>query len=227
MDALEAVTSRRGVFKFKPAPVEPEKLDAVLRAAGNAPTPANLQPWAFVAVTEPELARRVAGYLVRTQADCVYKALLGMPDDVTRRRMEAYEGLENAPCFVLFCLQPKVQFALPEHQALLREWYLVSVGAALASLMAAAAALGLGTRLFGGFGIEQHGQGLKELLGIPAGIDLVIATPLGYYEEEETRLPPVQDPTALAAFRRGAAETLPGLFRGRLPLDTLVHMNGW
>jgi nitroreductase len=227
MEAIEALNSRRGVLAFKPAPVEPDKIELVLQAAANAASPANLQPWAFVVVTEPELARKMAGYLVRTQADCVFRALLGMPDDVTERQMRVYAHFENAPCFIVLCLQPKVDFALPSHREALHNWYLVSLGAALANLMAAAAALGLGTRLFGAFGLEQEGQELKDLLGIPADVTAVAATPLGYYDEDSADTPPIQNPADLAAFRRGVPDTLPGLLRGRLPLDAVVHKNGW
>jgi nitroreductase len=226
MDTLDALNSRRGSFKFKSDPVAPEKLDLVVQAAANAPSPVNLQPWAFITVTEHTLARQVAKYLIDIQARCVFGLLLGMPAAVTDREMEAYTQLANAPCFVVLCLEPKVDFALPEHREALHAWYLVSLGAALANLMTAATALGLGTRLFGSFGLEDRGQGLKDLLGVPPEIEVVAATPLGYPEDTQ-RLPPLQSAPDLAAFRRGDPATLPGLFRGRLPLPSLVHKNGW
>ena len=64
MDALEAITGRHGVLRFRPDPVEPAKIEAVLAAAVAAPSPVNLQPWAFVVVAErindltPVTARR-------------------------------------------------------------------------------------------------------------------------------------------------------------------------
>ena len=53
MDALEAIAGRHGVLHFRPDPVEPAKIEAVLAAAVAAPSPVNLQPWAFVVVTDP------------------------------------------------------------------------------------------------------------------------------------------------------------------------------
>jgi nitroreductase len=48
MDALEAIAGRHGVLRFRADPVEPAKIEAVLAAAVAAPSPVNLQPWAFV-----------------------------------------------------------------------------------------------------------------------------------------------------------------------------------
>jgi nitroreductase len=227
MDALQALNNRRAVLRFKPDPVEPEKVKLVLQAAANAATAANLQPWAFVVVDQAHLARQVAEYLVKAQAECVFKALLGMPDDVTARQMRAYAEFDKAPCFVLLCIQPKVEFALPEHRAALHEWYLLNAGGALANLMTAATALGLGTRLFSNFTLGDRGQALKGLLGIPEEVDLVTITPLGYHEEGEPEEPPAQTLEGIASFRRGEPATLPNLLRGRLPVQSLVHQNGW
>lgn len=52
MDALDAIRTRRSVRRFVPGPVPPEQVELLLRAAMQAPSSKNLQPWAFVAVTE-------------------------------------------------------------------------------------------------------------------------------------------------------------------------------
>ena len=117
MDALEALTTRHGVLRFKPKPVEPDKIKAMLEAAIAAPSPANLQPWAFVVVTEPSLTRHIAHYLIQVQEQQVFRALLdaSRPDDFTVKLMRLYESFDQTPCFVLVCLDPKVDFAQPQH----------------------------------------------------------------------------------------------------------------
>ena len=95
MDALEALTTRHGVLRFKPKPVELDKIRAMLEAAIAAPSPANLQPWAFVVVTEPSLTRHIAHYLVQVQDRQVFRALLGMPDDFTVKLMRLYESFDQ------------------------------------------------------------------------------------------------------------------------------------
>ena len=50
---------RRTVRDFDPRPVPRAAIEEALRAAGSAPSGANMQPWHFVAVSDPELKRRV------------------------------------------------------------------------------------------------------------------------------------------------------------------------
>ncbi|HRG95725.1 MAG TPA: nitroreductase family protein [Polyangiaceae bacterium] len=51
--------ARRSVRSFSPRPVPREVLEDALRAAGTAPSGANLQPWKFVVVADPALKRRI------------------------------------------------------------------------------------------------------------------------------------------------------------------------
>jgi nitroreductase len=53
------VARRRTVREFSDRPVDRRVIDDCLRAAGTAPSGANLQPWHFVVVTDPELKRRI------------------------------------------------------------------------------------------------------------------------------------------------------------------------
>ena len=50
---------RRSVRDFADTPVEREVIDQCLAAAGTAPSGANLQPWHFVAVSNPELKEKI------------------------------------------------------------------------------------------------------------------------------------------------------------------------
>lgn len=60
MDALTALTTRRSVRKYKPDPVARHLLEKIVDAGRLAPTARNVQPWAFVVVTEAERRRRLA-----------------------------------------------------------------------------------------------------------------------------------------------------------------------
>jgi nitroreductase len=226
MDALEAIAERHGVLRFGPAPVEPAKVEAVLRAAAAAPSPVNLQPWAFVVVTDPILTRQIAHYLVEVQEARVFGELLNLPGSYTARLMDLYEGFDQTPCFVFVCLEPKAAFARPGDEAVLRQWYLVSLGAAMQNLMVAATALGLGTRWFGGFALDNGGAALKEFLGIPAEVEVIAATPLGYHDEPP-KARPVQDLQDVRKFRRGDGRALGRLLRGKLALEEVVHREHW
>lgn len=50
---------RRTVRDFSPQPIPEGVLDACIRAAGSAPSGANIQPWHFVVVTDPAIKARI------------------------------------------------------------------------------------------------------------------------------------------------------------------------
>ncbi len=55
MDVFEAIRMRRSIRKYKPRPVEKEKLERVLEAGRLAPSAVNRQPWHFIVVTDPSV----------------------------------------------------------------------------------------------------------------------------------------------------------------------------
>ncbi len=56
---LDEVRRRRTVRHFSSEPVPRDVLEPCLLAAGTAPNGANRQPWRFVAVSDPEVKRRI------------------------------------------------------------------------------------------------------------------------------------------------------------------------
>ena len=59
MDAIEAVLTRRSVRRFTPDAVTPEQIETLLRAAMQAPSAMNEQPWEFLVVTERKILDRI------------------------------------------------------------------------------------------------------------------------------------------------------------------------
>lgn len=55
----DAMARRRTVRDFSDRPVAREVIEACLETAGSAPSGANLQPWTFVAVSDPDVKRRI------------------------------------------------------------------------------------------------------------------------------------------------------------------------
>jgi len=53
------IKTRRSVRDFADQPVPREIIETCLRAAGTAPNGANLQPWHFVAISDPEVKRSI------------------------------------------------------------------------------------------------------------------------------------------------------------------------
>lgn len=224
METFQAIMGRHGVLRYKPMPVEPEKIEQVLRAAVAAPSTANTQPWEFIVITEPELARQVAEYLVRTQKECVFRRLLGTPEAFIARLMHLYDEFVNAPCFIVLCRHQRAALAPPEYAAIVRDWDLCSLGAAMANLMVAATDLGLGTRWFGNPMLDNGGASLKRMLNIPDEVEIIAVTPLGYHDEPPKERP-VQSLEALTGFCRGDKHKLAALLRGKLALKDVMHYN--
>ncbi|MCR4392416.1 MAG: nitroreductase [Candidatus Acetothermia bacterium] len=71
-EVLRAIQERRSIRVFRPDPVEPEKVDAILDAGRWAPSGKNTQPWRFVVVESKE-KRDELGRIV-TQMDMVRSA---------------------------------------------------------------------------------------------------------------------------------------------------------
>ena len=93
------------------------------------------------------------------------------------------------------------------------------------NLMVAATALGLARA--GSAGSPWiMAAALKELLGIPAEVEIIAATPLGYHDEPP-KPRPVQDRADVYGFQRGDSRALGRLLRGKLALEEVVHHERW
>lgn len=57
---MDSIMLRRSTRKYLDKPVEPEKLERILRAAMQSPTGHNTQDWEFIVVTEPEMRKAVS-----------------------------------------------------------------------------------------------------------------------------------------------------------------------
>lgn len=55
----DRMAARRSIRDFAPTPVPPEVIEQAIRAAASAPSGANLQPWRFVVVRDPDRKRRL------------------------------------------------------------------------------------------------------------------------------------------------------------------------
>jgi len=55
----DLMATRRSIRHFAPDPVPMEVIEEAVRAASTAPSGANLQPWRFVVITDPDRKRRL------------------------------------------------------------------------------------------------------------------------------------------------------------------------
>jgi nitroreductase len=62
MDAIEVIMHRRSIRKFREDDIPPEYLDKILRAAMQAPSAHNLQPWHFIVIKDRALLTSIAEF---------------------------------------------------------------------------------------------------------------------------------------------------------------------
>jgi nitroreductase len=85
METVEAIFTRRSVRHFKPDPVPPEMVETLLKAAMQAPSAANAQPWHFVVINDRDLLEEVTTF------------------------HPASESLHEAPMAILICGDDKLE----------------------------------------------------------------------------------------------------------------------
>lgn len=58
-EVYESLSKRRSIRDFSLEPVSRDIIEACIKAAGTAPSGANHQPWHFVAISDPDIKRRI------------------------------------------------------------------------------------------------------------------------------------------------------------------------
>ncbi len=141
----EEIRGRRTVREFSSRPVSREVIDDCLRAAGTAPSGANLQPWHFVVVSDAEMKKKIREaaeveerefYAGKAPAEWL-EALAPLGTD------EHKSYLETAPYLIAVFAQ---NYALLSDGRKVKNYYVTeSVGIALGFLIAALHHAGLAT----------------------------------------------------------------------------------
>lgn len=166
MDVMQAIKERRSVRHYKPEPVKPEDLQAVLEAARLAPSWANTQCWRFVVVRDPETKSMLAAALNP-----------GNP---------ATAAITEAPIVIAACAETgKSGYKRGEVMTDKGDFFMFDIGIAMENLVLAAHSLGLGTVHVALVDAKKA----AEILGLPPGVVFVEMTPLGYPNEEPRVIP--------------------------------------
>lgn len=142
---FEEIRRRRTVRDFSDRPVPREVIENCLRAAGAAPSGANMQPWHFVAVSEPGLKARIReaaeieerAFYERRASEEWLQALKPLGTDANK------PFLETAPWLIAVFLK---KFSFDAEGRKLKNYYTAeSVGIACGFLLAALHHAGLAT----------------------------------------------------------------------------------
>lgn len=136
---------RRTVRDFAPTPLPEGVVEDCLRAAGTAPSGANLQPWHFVVVTDAATKRRIRAAAEAEEAE--FYAHRAPPEWLAALAPLGTDArkpfLETAPCLIAIFVLP--YGVLPDGRPVKHYYAQESVGIATGILIAALHHAGLAT----------------------------------------------------------------------------------
>ncbi|MFQ5899729.1 MAG: nitroreductase family protein [Candidatus Methylomirabilia bacterium] len=179
MDLFEALHTQRTIRRLKPDPIPDSVIRQLLEAAICAPSGGNRQGWTFIVIRDPEVRGHLAELYREGFRELLkipyYRDAAALPPDSPAGKMLASarylaEHLHEAPVLILACLN--AEGAAPG----------LTMGSsiypAVQNLLLAARGLGIGSTLttIHRFRDSQ----VKELLGIPPGVETAALIPLGY-----------------------------------------------
>lgn len=157
---LKLAADRRSIRKYKPLPVEMEKLRYCLEAARLAPSACNAQPYKFIVVNEPAAREKLAkAAFSGIYSPCGFAAAAG--------------------ALVVVVSQPGKMSAWLGNQVQSTNFRLVDIGIAAEHFALAAHEQGLGTCWLGWF----DAKAAAKALGLPAGVKPEIMLSAGYPDE--------------------------------------------
>ena len=170
----QELEARRSVRSFSTDLIPAGVIEECLRAAGSAPSGANLQPWSFVVVSEPSLKRRIREAAELEEHEN-YEWRMG---EAWLKDLEAFGTdenkpfLEDAPVLIVVFRQA---YGLDDEEKRKHYYVMESVGIATGFLLAALHKAGLATLTHTpspmGFleGILERSENERAYLLIPVG----------------------------------------------------------
>lgn len=90
MDVMTALMTRRSVRKYEPRPVPQEMIEKLLRAAMQAPSAQNAQPWEFILVDDPHLLAEILKVCPNVPQDSQAPMAIVVCGNLDREKSEGY-----------------------------------------------------------------------------------------------------------------------------------------
>lgn len=167
---LSLIRGRQSERKYLDKPVEREKIERITGAGRLSPSACNGQPWHFIVVDEPALRDEVAA---ATESVVL--------------RMNSF--VREAPVLIVV-VREKSNFSSRAGDLIKQKDYsLIDIGIATASIVYQAAAEGLGTCIIGWVDDKR----VRKILGIPASRKVELVISVGYTDNrlrDKSRKPP-------------------------------------
>jgi nitroreductase len=188
MELMDALMTLRAIRRYTDEPVTEEEILTCIRAANQAPSGGNIQPWQFLVIADAEKKSAIGEMYMRAwnrYEPQVLKALRPPRDEREKARMERIlnssrhlaKHIGEAPGLVVF-LMPNISMTLEDEQGTLDTGTpYASVFPAVQNFMLAARGLGIGTTLTTLVRIYQ--DEFRTLCGVPEQMELVALVPMG------------------------------------------------
>ena len=173
MEFTELVRTRRSVRRYQETPVPRELLRELLETACWAPSGDNLQPWYFLALTEPQEIARLKGTMERVSVEIAGQLegiVQGRRPEVVREEQRFLRSVSSAPVCILVFLQR-------DYEA--RDVAVESAAAATQTLLLAAHERGLGACWVNAATILGYAPVIRDAFAPEKGEFLSLVT-LGY-----------------------------------------------
>jgi nitroreductase len=189
MDLYDGLLTTRAMRRFTDEPVSDDDIVACLRAAVQAPSGGNIQPYQFLVVTEPDLRAELGRIYLKAwerYEPAVAKVTPPFKDEDAARRHqrntavsdELARNLGAVPVHVLV-LMPKISMVVHDDEGPMDVGpTYASVYPAVQNLILAARSRGLGTVLTTVYRVYE--DEVRELLGIPDRYEIVALLPIGH-----------------------------------------------
>jgi len=149
MEAIEAIFTRRSVRRFTGEPAAEADIETILRAAMAAPSAVNVQPWAFLVVTDRKKL------------------------DLLCARLPYAKMLDKAAFAIIVCGIPDkdAQFA--------KDFWITDCSAATENILLASHALGYGAVWTAVHPEQDRIKTVREACGIPENVIPLNVIPIG------------------------------------------------
>ena len=180
MELFEAIKSRRSIRRYTNAPVDDDKINAILEAGRWAPSWANTQCSRFVVVRDANIKAALGDAMVKMKTP-----------DGKEVPPPSVAAINTVPVVIVVCAAIGVSGAYPgagsgaNYVTDKGDWFMFDTALAVQNMVLAAHGLGLGTVIIGTFDAAK----LEKILGVPKDYRIVTLFPVGV-PEHEGKAPP-------------------------------------
>ncbi|MCP3911705.1 MAG: oxidoreductase [Actinomycetia bacterium] len=188
MELHDALMTTRAMRRLSDQPVSDATIQRILRAAVQAPSGGNIQPYQFLVATDQEVKDQLAAIYLKAHEryePAIQQYIPPFKDEAAERRHQRNwaatdhlaRNLAAVPAMVLV-LVPKISMAIDDDEGTMDVGPVyASVYPAVQNLILAARNEGLGTVLTTVFRIYE--DEVREVCGIPERFEVVALMPLG------------------------------------------------